>query len=548
MLTTARGSSRLFFRKRPYYVVLYVLMAAFYPVRHVVVPYFLGKVTTLINKPASEGKDRALHRVARILVVLWSLALLFQIGRSVLDSFAMPLLQNHVRNTAISNILHTYRRNFKELQTGDINVKLYQLPESVTWRFKYMMNAAVPALLTLLVASYFFFRAHRSFGIVYTVFLSLFGILIYTMYVVLKRQWSETQREMQTLHEQIDDFLVNLFSMYVSGNVKYEKKRLEKYNKRTVDHWTRASLHRSVFRAFATFLKYAFLATMVAVAYVLRRSNAITDVAPIVFMAVTIESMLYDTTVNFVDMTFFEGDIDRMEQYLTELNKNDVQAPPHGRLERLVHQGAVEYSNASVGYPGADRPIVERVFLKATHRERIVITGHIGAGKSTLTKVLVGLHPYTGSIKLDGHEVRDMSSAELQRAITYIPQSPRLFDRTVYENIAYGLGKSCSPCKIENLLASLDIPRFPKLDAKAGRTGPPLGAHHHLPAAGVPEAHADCRSGRADRVVGPGNEGGGAEGDRVAVRGADGDDHHARHDGELEADAALDGGERGRGC
>jgi ABC-type multidrug transport system fused ATPase/permease subunit len=474
MAVSARANTWLFFKQRPYYIIMYVLMASFYPVRHVVVPFYLGKVTTQINKPITPENGEALRRVAKILVTLWSLALLFQIGRSLLDSYAVPLLSDFVRNSAIDGILQTYRRNFKELQTGDLNVKLYQMPESVSWEFKYLMNNLFPALLTLLVASYFFFKANPTFGIVYMVFLILFGILMYAMYVVLKRDWSETQREVQTLHEQIDDFLVNLFSMYVTGSVDFEQTRLKHFNQRVIDQWTRASVHRSVFRAFATFLKYSFLASMVGAAYLLRRTNTIADVAPIIFMAVTIENMLYETTVNFVDMTFYTGDIERMEGYLRDIDKDNVKAPPKNRLENIVVRGNVEFSTVGLTYPGASEPVFQHVNLSVAHKDRILITGHIGAGKSTLTKLLVGLHPYTGSIKIDGFEVRDMSSAELHRAVTFVPQSPRLFNRTVYENISYGLGEAFNRAQIERVVASLEIPRFPSLDAMSGKNGSAL--------------------------------------------------------------------------
>jgi len=446
-------------------------MALFYPVRHVVVPYYLGQVTTTINKPETPETQAKLRQVARILLILWSLALFFQIGRSLLDSFAVPLLADHVRNKAIGGILQTYRRNFKELQTGDINVKLYQMPESVSWEFKYIMNNLIPGLLTLIVASGFFFKANASFGIVYIIFLALFAILCYTMFVVLKRDWSDTQREVQGLHEEIDDFLINLFNMYVTGTIDFEQQRLKHYNKRVINQWTKASIHRSVFRGFATFLKYAFLASMVGVAFVLRRTQTIADVAPIIFMSVTIENMLYESTVNYVDMMFYTGDIERMEEYLKEIDADNVKAPPTDRLNHIVVRGRIDYNNVGLVYPNARAPVFTEVFLSTEHGDRVLISGHIGAGKSTLCKLLVGLHPYTGSIKMDGFEVRNMSSAELQRAVTFIPQSPRLFNRSVYDNIAYGLGATHSRSEIEQVVGSLQIPRFPSLDAMSGKNG-----------------------------------------------------------------------------
>ena len=58
--------------------------------------------------------------------------------------------------------------------------------------------------------------------------------------------------------------------------------------------------------------------------------------------------------------------------------------------------------------------------------------------------------------------------------MTYIPQSPRLFNRTVYENIAYGMEDTHERDKIQQLLATLEIPQFPSLDAMCGKNGSAL--------------------------------------------------------------------------
>jgi ATP-binding cassette subfamily B protein len=70
--------------------------------------------------------------------------------------------------------------------------------------------------------------------------------------------------------------------------------------------------------------------------------------------------------------------------------------------------------------------------------EKIGVVGYSGSGKSTLTKLLLRFMDVTsGSIKLGGIDIRDVRQAELRQVVSYVPQEPLLFHRSVRENIAY---------------------------------------------------------------------------------------------------------------
>lgn len=75
--------------------------------------------------------------------------------------------------------------------------------------------------------------------------------------------------------------------------------------------------------------------------------------------------------------------------------------------------------------------------------EKIGIVGYSGSGKTTLTKLLLRfMDVTTGSIKLDDTDIRELSQKDLRRVISYVPQEPLLFHRSIYDNIAYGNPKA----------------------------------------------------------------------------------------------------------
>jgi ATP-binding cassette, subfamily B, bacterial len=125
-----------------------------------------------------------------------------------------------------------------------------------------------------------------------------------------------------------------------------------------------------------------------------------------------------------------------------------VTDPPHTvtpraitgtRVDRPARIGRVELNHVSFGYPGADRPSVCNVSLRAEPGQLLVITGPSGAGKSTLARLLLRFYdPSAGGIALDGTDLRDFSLAALRTSVTLLPQDNAVLTGTVADNIAYG--------------------------------------------------------------------------------------------------------------
>lgn len=99
----------------------------------------------------------------------------------------------------------------------------------------------------------------------------------------------------------------------------------------------------------------------------------------------------------------------------------------------------VELDHVSFSY--GDRPVLKGISFTAGAGELIALLGPNGAGKSTLMRCLLGfLKNYTGTIFLEGQDVRTMSRAALSSKIAYIPQtSPMTFNYTVMDMVLMGV-------------------------------------------------------------------------------------------------------------
>lgn len=103
-----------------------------------------------------------------------------------------------------------------------------------------------------------------------------------------------------------------------------------------------------------------------------------------------------------------------------------------------MKSGNIEFKNVSFVYDSGQK-VFENFNLKIKAGEKIGLVGHSGAGKSTITKLLLRFVDVTdGAIEIDGQDIRNVVQDDLRKAISYVPQEPMLFHRTISENIAYG--------------------------------------------------------------------------------------------------------------
>lgn len=103
-----------------------------------------------------------------------------------------------------------------------------------------------------------------------------------------------------------------------------------------------------------------------------------------------------------------------------------------------IKKGEIEFENVTFKYNDG-KTLFENKSVHIHPGEKIGLVGFSGAGKSTFVNLLLRLFDVeSGSIKIDGQNIADVTQASLRRAISIIPQDTSLFHRSLMENIRYG--------------------------------------------------------------------------------------------------------------
>jgi ATP-binding cassette, subfamily B, bacterial len=153
------------------------------------------------------------------------------------------------------------------------------------------------------------------------------------------------------------------------------------------------------------------------------------------------------------------------------------QAPDANELPPI--EGEIVLTDVTFGYE-PDRPVLHHIDLRIAPGETVAFVGETGAGKSTVARLLTRFHdPDSGSVTIDGHDLRDVTITSLRSQLGVVPQEPFLFAGIVRDNVAFARPDATD----EELHAALEavgiddlVDRLGGLDAVVHERGASLSA------------------------------------------------------------------------
>ncbi len=140
------------------------------------------------------------------------------------------------------------------------------------------------------------------------------------------------------------------------------------------------------------------------------------------------------------------GLLTRMQQsneslkQLNELMKKDVERPAGKHFISMPSiKGKVEFRDVVFHYPEQTVPALNNVSFTLEEGDHVGVIGAVGSGKTTIERLIINLYqPETGSVQIDGTDVRQIDPGDLRRNVGAVQQSPQLFYGSVRENMTMG--------------------------------------------------------------------------------------------------------------
>jgi ATP-binding cassette subfamily B protein len=331
---------------------------------------------------------------------------------------------------------------FESTLSGKIAHRTVLLPDQVLLLFDMMVFDFIPgSMFFVFVAAYFYVASPLFCAAASATIIVYFGASLLLGRECARRAAVNNEAR-AAVTGRIVDVITNIRNVFFFANQALEDRELKQYTGE--ERQRRMALYRSVVRLRC--VQYA-LDILMWLGFVggalygwVRGAIGAGDFV----MITALTGSLLQTAYNLGQRVpeFYEQLGAARESIETLIVPATIQDRPSAST-LAVRQGAIHFERVAFAYDATGRGprnIVNDFELHIPAGQRLGLVGPSGAGKTTLMGLLMRMHDVTaGAIRVDGQDIRAVTQESLRAALGLIPQDTSLFNRSLLENIRYGL-------------------------------------------------------------------------------------------------------------
>ncbi|NBO40429.1 MAG: ABC transporter ATP-binding protein/permease [Betaproteobacteria bacterium] len=371
--------------------------------------------------------------------------------------------QGAARKIALQTFEHLHNLSLRfhlERQTGGMSRDIERGVRGIESLIAYSLYSIVPTLIeVVLVLSILGVKFDKWYAII-----TLLALALYIYFTVTVTEWRTQFRKQvnefdSSAHTRAIDSLLNYETVKYFGNEAFEASRYDE----SLNKLRRARI-KAQNSLSALNIGQQLIIAVALVAMLWRATEGVVQGRMSLGDLVMINAFMIQLYIplNFLGVIYREikqslTDLDRMFMLL-EKNR-EVADSKSAHILKLQSPPEVRFENVHFAYE-PDRPILHGISLTIPVGKTVAVVGPSGSGKSTLARLLFRFYDVQeGAIRIDGHELRQLTQNSVRQAIGIVPQDTVLFNDTVYYNIAYG-NTSATRQQVEDAANSARIHEF----------------------------------------------------------------------------------------
>ena len=395
-------------------------------------------IRELIDVAIPEGNRRLLNLLVVGMVALYLVNGLITVLQNHLNTVVSQRIMFDIRNQLYEHLQGQSLRFYTARHTGEI---MSRLTDDVA-----AIQNTVTGSLVSIAQNVFIISITLAVIFALDWKLALLSVSLLPLFIYPTRLVGRLRRDLRKETQQARAFLNTLMQetlnisgfmlMKVYNREKYEERRLRQRSQTVMDLEVRSSLVgrwffmlMGLFSTVGPALIYWWGGRMVM-------SDAVTIGTIVAFVAYL--TRLYGPVSSlatvYVDVQAALALFERIFEYLD--TESDVKDPPRA-LDLSSMRGEIQFDHVSFEYVPSRRAI-DDVSFRVEAGQLAALVGPSGAGKTTVTYLLPRLYdPTLGTVRMDGHDLPDLSLDSLRSGMGVVTQEPFLFHSTITENLLY---------------------------------------------------------------------------------------------------------------
>ncbi|SEF63671.1 ATP-binding cassette, subfamily B [Caloramator fervidus] len=314
--------------------------------------------------------------------------------------------------------------------TNDIT----QIQTVLVMMMRFMIYAPIMCIGGIIMA----YSKDKHLTLVLAFVLPLFVVTIALLAAKVVPLFKALQKKLDKVNQILRENLIGIRVIRAFNRVETERKRFYEANKDLTDTAIKVNKILAMMQPIMILLMNLTNITIIWVAAKRIDANKlqIGDMMAFIQYAMQILFSIIMVSIMFVMVPRAQASAERINEVL-EIEP-EIKDPKEPKTPK-ISKGHIEFRNVTFRYPGAESPALENISFEAKPGEVTAIIGGTGSGKSTILNLIMRFYDVeSGSILIDGVDIRDMSQKELRSKIGYVPQTVVLFSGTIKDNIRYG--------------------------------------------------------------------------------------------------------------
>jgi ATP-binding cassette subfamily B protein len=401
-------------------------------------PLFYGwAVDVLAKTPAQIVLGAALSWIA----AYTGSRILMQAFAQLRDGVFAKVQYHAMREVAVSTFAHVHTLSLRfhlERKTGGLSRVIERGTKGIDTLLSFALFSIFPTILLLVFyAAILFVKLNLTIALV-----TVAMVVAYIWFTFAITRWRiQFRRDMnqsdQDANTKAVDSLLNYETVKYFNNEAHETRRFDK----SMEKYSRASIQAqislSVLNTGQALIMAIGLGAVMALAAIGIKNGQFSVGTLVAANAILVQLYIPLNLLGTVYREITQALVD-MEAMFRLLNQpQEVKDKPDAK-PLIVTAGEIKFDNVVFSYEPA-RTVLKGISFTVPAGKTVAVVGPSGAGKSTISRILYRFYDIkSGSVTIDGQDLRDVTQASLRAVIGIVPQDTVLFNDTVRYNIAYG--------------------------------------------------------------------------------------------------------------